>query len=377
MSRIARSPITASRPIARGRSIVLALLVFGLTAGSMYWYVGAGQKEPAAPPSFTATAYVVQRATKLGAPETRIPLSYTFASAGRAKKVANTLADCYADERRVEWQRHTDEARRRLADDARLTREQLEQDEARLAAFRKQMQVAKAMAHKPRQPQTVDNPQWIELQHRLDELDRQRAKLLVDRTPLHPAVRDVTAEMSVVKRQMSAVPRKLTVAAEQAPSPPPEWPTEQDKQRLAELTAAVETDRQKCDEAAAKVSFAEVPSDPYSVIRAGVVADPPRFESRTAGRWVPLLAGVLMAWGVGFVSLGSSIRPVSGSVGQVRADAGVPVLGEIPANDPVANPRGLFDRQCATRRNLVGLGLLLIATCPLAIVWGLTAFYMK
>ncbi len=372
------SPATVAGWSGRGRSIAFALLAFGLTAGITYRYVNMDRTPAAAPLSYTATAYVVEPAAKAGASEVRIPLSYTGADSRRAEDVANTLAERYVEDRRIEWKRRMDGVRSAKVEAAALAHQQLEEDEAWLEEFRKQMAAAKS-ARETSQPATtaatVDNPVWIELEGRLATLTEQRAKLLVDRTPLHPAVQDVTAQMDDVKQQMAGVQRTIaapdaqTVSQPQADESPP---TEQEKQRLAELMAAVEASRRKCDEADARQSAVDGPAPQYSVVRACVTADSLMPEERSPGGWMPLLAGTLMAFGVGFVSLGSSIRPVCGSIGQVRADAGVPVLGEVPACEPVENPRRLFERQCTVRRNLVGLGLLLITACPLAVLWATT-----
>ena len=87
--------------------------------------------------------------------------------------------------------------------------------------------------------------------------------------------------------------------------------------------------------------------------------------------WTALVAGVLMACGVGSVSTGASIEPPVGSVAQVQAAAMAPVVGTIPADKPVPNPAKLSRRQSRLRRTLVAMGLMLIAACPAAAIWGI------
>jgi len=48
---------------------------------------------------------------------------------------------------------------------------------------------------KPQPTTTADNPEWTALEHQLGELRQRRTGLLVDRTPLHPAVQAVEAQL--------------------------------------------------------------------------------------------------------------------------------------------------------------------------------------
>ncbi len=78
-----------------------------------------------------------------------------------------------------------------------------------------------------------------------------------------------------------------------------------------------------------------------------------------------------MAFGAGLLSVGASIRPPVASIAEVQAAAGVPILATLPAITPLPSPLWLSRRQTRARRLLVAAGLLLVAACPAAAIWGL------
>ena len=55
----------------------------------------------------------------------------------------------------------------------------------------------------------VDNPEWVELDRQLGELQRRHDDLLKDRTPLHPAVQDLALRIEELQRQMANMPRQI------------------------------------------------------------------------------------------------------------------------------------------------------------------------
>ena len=137
---------------------------------------------------------------------------------------------------------------------------------------------------------------------------------------------------------------------------------------------AVESSRQACEttEAAERQSLAAQQAAPqYSIVYAATVEIPP---PSNYGFWrligTTLVAGLLMACGIGFVGVAAAIEPLSGSVAQVQADARVPVVGVIPADDPAPNAAVLSRHKTRVRRTLIALGLLMMAACPAAAVWG-------
>ena len=116
----------------------------------------------------------------------------------------------------------------------------------------------------------------------------------------------------------------------------------------------METARRACKdaEAAEKQALAQQQAGPqYAVVYAQAVEIPPTPDYGWRRlMWTTLVAGVLMAFGVGSVSTGASIEPPVGSVAQVQAAAIAPVVGTIPADDPVPDPAKLSRRQSRLRR---------------------------
>jgi hypothetical protein len=225
----------------------------------------------------------------------------------------------------------------------------------------------------------IDNPEWGELEGQLQQLEQRRDNLLVDRTPLHPAVVEATQRIDDVKRQMAVVPRQIPGKAvegvrtsEPALTGQPLGKTNQTT--LAAATEVVAMVGELCKEAEAaekRSAPAQIAAPNYTVVCAEVVEN--QMPGEVLG-WrllgTMLAAGALMAFGVGSVSAGASIDPPVGTVAQVQSAARAPVIGLIPADRPVSDPRGLNRRRTRTRRALLAAGVLMIAACPAAAVWG-------
>jgi hypothetical protein len=376
------------RPLSsRWAPALLCVLVLVLTAivvyrwGSEYWTPTSHQ------PTYTATAYVAERSQTR---ESRIPVVSSADDPQRAEETANALADRYVRKRREDWSRRTDGPCLNARAAAESARRELAKNESQLAAFRRQMtEAAEAATKKPETPlppSMVDNPEWVELDGRLQKLQRRHDGLLVDRTPLHPAVQDVAVQIDDLKQQMATIPRQVPGEKAQTPEGPELQPAENpalaasdlvskaDQEKLDELTAAVEAGRRTCveAEAAEKQALAQQQAGPqYSIEDAQVVEVPPPPDY---GWWrllaTTLVAGVLMASGVGSMTAAAGIDPPAGSIAQVQSAAGAPVVGVIPAEDPIPDPSKLSRRRSRLRKALAAIGLLLMAACPLAAFWG-------
>ncbi len=248
---------------ARRMPVPLCLLVFCLTAivvygwGKEIWIPSTGKAKQ------TATAYVVERA-KAGQSDLRIPMAATDDDLRRAEAAANARADDYVKDRRADWQRRT----ARTCHDTRQAVEQAQrehaQNEDRLEAFRRQLagattpQTTSPLQQKssPRQAM-IDNPKWVDLNGRLSKLQRRRESLLIDRTPAHPAVEDVTVQIKDLQRQIATIPRQIASATSAKPEIPAtpllenDSITSQDAKKLDGLKAAVESARLAFQQAAA------------------------------------------------------------------------------------------------------------------------------
>ena len=101
-----------------------------------------------------------------------------------------------------------------------------------------------------------------------------------------------------------------------------------------------------------------------------VAQDPPAVD---CGWWrlacSTLAAGALMAFGLGAVWFGATIEPAVASIAEIEAALGGPIIGTVPAHDPMAGPIAP-DRRTRMRHTAITMGLLLMAACPLAAAWG-------
>ena len=236
----------------------------------------------------------------------------------------------------------------------------------------------------PSQPM-IDNPKWLDLNRRLGELQQHRDALLVDRTPVHPAVEDVTVRIKDLKQQIAAVPRQIASTASTKGATPAARPknsaaaadsiASQDREKLSELATAVETRRLACQQAEIaekQARDAQKAGPRYTIVYAQIAETSPALDSGWQRlMYTTLGAGLLMAFGAGLLLTGANIHPTVASAAEVQAAAGAAVLAMIPATSPLPDPLWLSRRQKRLRRMLLAVGLLMIAACPAAAVWGL------
>jgi hypothetical protein len=379
MSMIWKRVPNTVRPRSSGRApVLLCLVVFGLTAVVVY-RGGRMNWTPANPNlTYTATAYVVPRLAGHSAGDSRIPIQYTDDNSQHAAATANAVAERYVDNQYAEWKRRTEGSYRSAREAADKARRGHAENTAQLEAFRREL--SEAAEPRTPSPTTIENPQWTALDHQLGELQQQRDKLLVTRTPLHPAVQDLDTRIKGVKDQLATTQREIPgpdtkprpVVAQDTKPQPVVAPADQEK--LDALTAAVATSQRACEKAESVEKKAEEMQHArprFAIEYAEVVENPalPDFGWRRL-MWTTLAGSVLMAFGVGSASWGAKIEPPAASLAEVQGDTGVPVVGMIPADDPFSDPTAASRRQSRRRRLLVAIGLILMAACPVLVVWG-------
>ncbi len=377
-------PQQTVRPRSNGRiPVLLCLLVAGMTALVVYRWGHEKWLPVRAKPTYTATAYVVEPPGDVS----RVPFVNTDADPQRAREAADSMAELYIGDRRKEWRSRVEEQRieaRRSVEQARLERDE---NVARLEAFVQKLRSADAKqpaatTDVESRPSMVANPRWLELERQSAELIRHREELLVDRTNLHPVVREVSDKIVEIQRRMAGIPREIPDSQARStpggtgetPVPPIAERLEKGYQRkLAELTAAVERTRKTCEEAefAERRAMQRMQSEPqYSVERARLVENPPSVDYGWRRlMWTTLAAGLMMAFGAGSLSLGAGIEPPVTTAAEVRAKTGKSVIGTIPADDSTPELTEI-GRQRRIRRTTIVLGLLLMLSCPAAAVWG-------
>ena len=196
---------------------LVCLLAFCATALLVYRWGRENWRSLRSDRMYTAAAYVVE-CSRPHAAETRFPVIGVAQSPRRAAEKANTAADRYADQRRAQWQAARDRLRLTAQQTAQRARLDFAQSETRARHSTRQMrQAAAAVAPAPptAEPPTAepptDNPQWLELRQQLEELKRRRGQLLVDRTPLHPAVQAVEVRIAATEARWRPSPGKYSL----------------------------------------------------------------------------------------------------------------------------------------------------------------------
>ena len=228
-------------------------------------------------------------------------------------------------------------------------------------------------------PARVDNPDWVALNRQLGDLQQQRVKLLVDRTPIHPEVQQTELRIAEIQRRLAETQRwiparqsggesSLPLAAAQ-PAAQTAVPAEDPfvtRVALEKLKEAVAAARRASQQAAAS---------------AAPGACRPASESRGSScncavpqAALPPLAGAAAAAGPG--RLGG--RPDGhGRTGHGRHRRGhragrqlggatpriltVPVLGVVPETSPAKAARS--GRPNLLRLLWIAAGLIVIASC--------------
>ncbi|MEN6407527.1 MAG: hypothetical protein ABFC77_13780 [Thermoguttaceae bacterium] len=332
-------------------------------------------RRPAASPEspiYAATAYVVEQSSP--AEKLAIPLSCENADRRRAQRMANALADCYAADQRQQWQRSIDAPRQAARTAVDRAKTAVRQAQERLDAFRRQPIENAGKSEPPSLASPgVDNPRWVELDRQLEQRRQQREQLLKTRTPLHPLVRDIDARIDDLRRKMADVPRQIpgkqpVVKQAAKPSPPSE--------PLASLSYDVDIAQknlEQAEQAERQLSMDQenAVGPQWTVIPAETTPSSPTeplvFDAPRLAKTV-MLPGLMSLVGLALLWRGAGIDPPLGSVVQVARTSGVPVVGVLKADDPIADPIGKSRRQSRARRALLALGLLLAILAPLAIL---------
>lgn len=379
------------------------------------------------------------RVTAGGTPpsgEVTVSITYTDQSPHYPARLVNTLAESFAAECRAEWKQQADWTHAKARETSEYAEQEFLQAKARLEEFSRQhietqqtgppaqtddasqgqtdglrstsaetqqpdLQTAAPAfpPHAANQP-LVDNPQWIELNQRLTALKRRRADLLVDRTPLHPEVREIELRIDALTRQLSAIPRKTPgeragrpPAADRAPdpqgppqptdpppmtSPPLSDPVEPSPDPLAPQPIAAAREFHTLKEAADRATEAYLqavqlerraweqcqrePRIELDLAQPSPAPTPPARLQLTL-LWAALGSALAVTAGVGMISVGAAIQPPFRTVAQVRTALPVPIVGIVPETHPENRPQTPRLRFSLARTTLIVGGLGMIAGC--------------
>ena len=214
----------------------------------------------------------------------------------------------------------------------------------------------------PGEVATVDNPEWLAGSAVRAELQKKRAQLLAERTPLHPDVQELDLQLREVDRRLSGIPRRIPASAagksadqtaampaampmadkvETGSSPPPALAIET-SQGHAEAAREFQSRRDaviRAERALEELALQERQAwqrqlEPPAVeIRPADYADAADTVGESRRLLSALVLGVIAAVGVGTLSSGlaGSELPLE-SPRQVQAALSVPIVGVISDN---------------------------------------------
>jgi hypothetical protein len=381
---------------------LFGLVILMLTAGILYHWGYRRWTPTHSKPTYAAAAYVIDRrsdaseekgAQSDSAHRHRIPLASTDADRRHAEEAANRLAEQYVADRQAEWKRANEIPRQKAREAVESAQREQAACQSRLEAFRKKLAdtshatiaVESPVVIEPKSTIKSDNPQWIELNRQLEDLRQRRTTLLVDRTPLHPAVQDVAMQIADLERRMTTIPRQIAQPELPKKTKPIAVTSPSDRQikeaqarMLNELTFAWQ---QACEttlraENAERQIVRQPSHEPqYTIVYArSVEVLPAADDGRQRLLTTTLMIGALGLVAIGILSLGTRIEPPLGSVAEAQACVGVPIVGLVPAEEPAAYSPALSRRRLRVRQLLLTAGSLCMAACPLMALWGVLGF---
>jgi hypothetical protein len=399
---------TVSGKLSRKSFFVLCTLVFVLTTIATYWR-GHRNYTPTNPnPTFSATIQVVQHVTVQNKAEQSLPNSEketrnSFSSIQNTSELAvqdaKAQADQFVAKQQEQWELQTQEVFQKARDHADAARKALADVETELTAFRKPLEAAALAAARVEVKKevlgTIENPAWRELHEKIVAFQQRRDQLLIDRTPLHPAVQEVVAQMTVLQERLAKIPEQIPDPHKQTASQPSEpmgLPlsgeirnetspvfdvqalSPSDRKRFDELTQAVEKARSECVEAESAEKLASQASQTkpaLEISEAQVVENLPKPDLGWQRLAVATLtSGLLMAFGFGAFILGVMTLPPVMNAAELEADLDMTILGVVPNKGLAINATTLCLRKTRLRYLLLALGMILMCICPLVAIWG-------
>jgi hypothetical protein len=315
-------------------------------------------------------------------------------SPSAAAQWVNALANSYADGYRRQWRSDAGRVSQSAQAATAAADAQLRRATARLDGFvrdhlkpRQQASPAPGVATTPpvpaAQPVLVDNPDWVALNRQLDELLQQRAKLLVDRTPIHPEVQQVEIRIAEAQQRLSETKRWIAGPPSRAVSAPSRAADQPAAQAAgpAEDPAATAATREKLKAAVAAAQGAKEEAqrrqdrarqawqqEPRVEVQLAVAqaVPPPPLALRLRLALAALAAGLTATIGLGMVAAGAAIEPAVRSVAQLRAILSVPVLGVVSETGSTQAARPV--RPNLSRLLWIAAGAIVIAACLAAVV---------
>ncbi|MGA2796878.1 MAG: hypothetical protein ABSE63_04815, partial [Thermoguttaceae bacterium] len=147
--------------------------------------------------------------------ENQIILELSLTRSPNAAEIARALADRFVREYRTFWAAETQKACLAASSQAEQAEQARHEAAEKLQVF--EDNVLKQEKSSPQQPSLTptdrqpapkipDNPAWIELDRKLASLRQREAAMLVNKTPLHPDVQNIRAQIADFQRQIDSAP---------------------------------------------------------------------------------------------------------------------------------------------------------------------------
>lgn len=276
--------------------------------------------------------------------ETVVAISLSKLPAETIVPMVNLVASTYSQACRAQWKLHVEQAYSAATEKSRQTQRQASEAQTRFELLRdRRLRALTNLRPLPSpQPAAIENPRWTDVCRRLADLEAKRTSLLLQRTPLHPAVLEIEMLITDVRREMASIPPKIAQespadhSATPAPSAfPPGTPTAMEVQAAQQAAQQLKQDVQEAqaaERAALTARGEELPIDLLAAEPLPPPPVPPRADTAVLGKALVLAATSIV--GLGMISLGASLEPALSSVAELQALLPVPIVGVIPATHP-------------------------------------------
>ncbi len=346
-----------------------------------------------------------------------VSVTYLDEDPDRALKLVNTLAQGYAEQHRAKLEATIHQEYVEAQEAAELARHEYLEAQGRFDDFVAQhfleqqalaeRQIERSNEPDPTEappvggpsngavevpaPKPVENPERVEVERLLEDLLKQRAQLLMARTPAHPEVRFMDGQIVELEERLASIP--VWTTEQPAPPPPSEGPAlqapvieslpgspdarepdepDQPVENHAETVRAYDAHKEALDRARQEYDrLSEIKrrarERELGAVRVELdladAARPCRTPDRSPRSLLGALAAALaVALGVGMMSAGFDTDLPLATPREVKRTLRVPVVGRIPARE--SSPRTARRRSRRARRLAKILcGMLLVAIC--------------
>ena len=337
--------------------------------------------------------------------ENQIILELTLSQSPNAAKIAQALADRFVHEYRTSWAAEAQKARLSAAVQADQAEQAHYEAVEMLQTFEncvlnQESAGQSSLTPADQQPahQIAANPAWIELDRKLASLRRQEAAMLEIKTPLHPNVQDIRAQIADFQRQIDATPRfapepqinnplrqsdsssLVTTSTLKNENEIRESNTRDSKAQgvnqnetadnLQQLQLAAErTEQEYLNKLRIKQSIFDTSrKEPTFLVRVNPVPITIKQPGMNRGfMGMILCSGFAMALGIGVFSSGVSTQPVLASIADLEPFLQVPIIGLVPTKDRSSDPFARRRHKAILRWTLILLGGLLVLGCSIGV----------